>query len=102
MEKQDFCQFWKKNALIFETKDKAFTFGMALLSFNENSAVGVDVKHSFNVTRIDSYLSSPNTHVIVNCTVSDDQMSYRSYPLLVARELLQKFIREQVHGHQAA
>jgi IS30 family transposase len=29
-------------------------------------------------------------------------MSYRSYPLLAARELLQPFIREQIHGHQAA
>lgn len=36
------------------------------------------------------------------CRVPDDQMSYRSYPLLAARELLQQFIREQVHGHQAA
>ena len=36
------------------------------------------------------------------CRVPDDQMSYRSSPLLAARELLQQFIREQVHGHQAA
>ena len=36
------------------------------------------------------------------CRVPDDQMSYRSYPLLAARELLQQFIWEQVHGHQAA
>ena len=39
---------------------------------------------------------------IPSCRVPDDQMSYRSYPLLAARELLQQFIREQVHGHQAA
>ncbi|WP_156804815.1 hypothetical protein [Vreelandella jeotgali] len=37
-----------------------------------------------------------------NCRVPDDQMSDRSYPLLIARELLQQFIREQRHGHQAA
>ena len=36
------------------------------------------------------------------CNVPDDQIAYRSYPLLAARELLQQFIREQVHGHQAA
>lgn len=29
-------------------------------------------------------------------------MSYRSYPLLAAKELLQYFIREQVYGHQIA
>ncbi len=29
-------------------------------------------------------------------------MSYRNYSLLAARELLQQFIREQGHGHQAA
>ncbi|GKW50171.1 hypothetical protein [Halomonas sp. NCCP-2165] len=38
----------------------------------------------------------------ISCRVPDDQMSYRSYPLLAARELLQQFIWEQVHGHQAA
>jgi len=36
------------------------------------------------------------------CRVPDDQIVYRSYPLLAARELLQQFIREQVHEHQAA
>lgn len=35
------------------------------------------------------------------CRVPDDQMSYRSYPLLAAKELLQQFIREQGYGHQA-
>jgi len=40
--------------------------------------------------------------LITTCRVPDDQMNYRSYPLLAARELLQQFIREQVHGHQAA
>lgn len=37
-----------------------------------------------------------------SCRVPDDQMSLRSYPLLAARGLLQQFIREQVHGHQAS
>jgi len=41
-------------------------------------------------------------HQFINCRVSDDQMSYRSYPLLAARELLEPFIGEQIHGHQAA
>ena len=40
--------------------------------------------------------------VASRCNVPDDQIAYRSYPLLAARELLQQFIREQVHGHQAA
>ena len=35
------------------------------------------------------------------CRVPDDRIAHRSYPLLAARELLQPFIREQVHGHQA-
>lgn len=35
------------------------------------------------------------------CRVPNDQMSYRSYPLLAAKELLQQFIREQGYGHQA-
>ncbi|XKE44902.1 hypothetical protein LG302_16215 [Halomonas organivorans] len=38
---------------------------------------------------------------IASCRVPDDQMSYRSYPLLAAKELLQQFIREQGYGHQA-
>ena len=38
----------------------------------------------------------------IRCRVPDDRIAYRSYPLLAARELLQQFIREQVHGHQAA
>jgi len=38
----------------------------------------------------------------VNCRVPDDQMGYRSYPLLAARELLQQFIQEQAYGHQTA
>lgn len=38
----------------------------------------------------------------VICRVPDDRIAYRSYPLLAARELLQQFIRDQVHGHQAA
>jgi len=38
----------------------------------------------------------------VRCRVPDDQMSYRSYPLLAARELLQQFIQEQAYGHQTA
>lgn len=29
-------------------------------------------------------------------------MSYRSYPLLAAEELLQYFIKEQIYGHQIA
>lgn len=37
-----------------------------------------------------------------SCRVPDDQIAYRSYPLLAARELLQQFIWEQVHEHQAA
>lgn len=44
----------------------------------------------------------PVLELLNNCRVPDDQMSYRSYPLLAARELLKQFIREQVHGHQAA
>ena len=36
-----------------------------------------------------------------SCRVPDDQMSYRRYPLLAAKELLQQFIREQGYGHQA-
>ncbi|PWW29758.1 hypothetical protein DFO74_1575, partial [Chromohalobacter israelensis] len=32
------------------------------------------------------------------CRVPDDRIAYRSYPLLAARELLQQFIREQIHG----
>ena len=43
-----------------------------------------------------------NTINLNICRVPDDQIAYRSYPLLAARELLQQFIREQVHGHQAA
>lgn len=39
---------------------------------------------------------------LAKCRVPDDQVSHRSYPLLAARGLLQQFIREQVHGHQAA
>lgn len=39
---------------------------------------------------------------MVKCRVPDDQIAYRSYPLLAARGLLQQFIREQVHEHQAA
>lgn len=35
------------------------------------------------------------------CRVPDDQMSFRSYPLLVARELIQKVFREHTHEHQA-
>lgn len=44
----------------------------------------------------------PGSKVDHRCRVPDDQIAYRSYPLLAARELLQQFIREQVHEHQAA
>lgn len=40
--------------------------------------------------------------LLPRCRVPDDQVAYRSYPLLAARALLQQFIREQVHGHQTA
>ena len=36
-----------------------------------------------------------------NCRVPDDQMSFRSYPLLVARELIQKVFPEHAYEHQA-
>ena len=35
------------------------------------------------------------------CRVPDDQMSFRSYPLLVARELIQKVFPEHAYEHQA-
>ncbi|WP_229806480.1 hypothetical protein, partial [Aidingimonas halophila] len=39
--------------------------------------------------------------IAARCRVTDERIAYGSYPLLAARELLQQFIREQVHGHQA-
>lgn len=41
------------------------------------------------------------SYLVASCRVPDDQMSYRSYPLLAAKELLHQFIREQGYGHQA-
>ncbi len=37
----------------------------------------------------------------LRCRVPDDQMSFRSYPLLVARELIQKVFPEHAYEHQA-
>ncbi|BCA91579.1 MAG TPA: hypothetical protein DHW46_00530 [Halomonas sp.] len=50
------------------------------------------------------YQSLSDTQAIIRatCRIPDDQIAYKSYPLLAARELLQQFIQEQVHGHQAA
>ena len=39
--------------------------------------------------------------VLPSCRVPDDQMSFRSYPLLVARELIQKVFPEHAYEHQA-
>ncbi|WP_219993102.1 hypothetical protein, partial [Chromohalobacter israelensis] len=43
-------------------------------------------------------LGSVFPFVLTACRVPDDRIAYRSYPLLAARELLQQFIREQIHG----
>ncbi|HZK19793.1 MAG TPA: glycosyltransferase [Treponemataceae bacterium] len=56
--------------------------------------------------KIADYFSSNNPDETLNlnaarCRVPDDQMSFRSYPLLVARELIQKVFREHTHEHQA-
>lgn len=41
------------------------------------------------------------SHFKTMCRVPGDQMSFSSYPLLVARELIQKVFREHTHEHQA-
>jgi hypothetical protein len=59
--------------------------------FAEFLALPFNPSHEHFVREIDS-----------SCRVPDDHMSYRSYPLLAARELLKQCIREQVYGHQTA
>ena len=70
-----------------------------------------DLVESSNLNRQFTYsmqdIGQPKVKVLerflrARCRVPDDRIAYRSYPLLAARELLQQFIREQVHGHQAA
>jgi len=71
----------------------------------------VKLPHHTSLHRDKTPTNTPKKQTIVTqdealgdtiCRVPDDQIAYRSYPLLAARELLQQFIREQVHGHQAA
>nr|WP_258305897.1 hypothetical protein [Chromohalobacter salexigens] len=98
----------------FGIRARKVTIELVVLDVGEIGAQGFAFHEDRNVaictngvidlfTLLGAYIRREFWHYLSGiCRVPDDQIAYRSYPLLAARELLQQFIREQVHGHQAA